>query len=163
MITLSSCQTLNYSENNALSFSDFVSQYSPSSQDHPYFGKFKLYIREKGYSGSFKWYPKADGHEIILLSPFNQIISKMVINDDVIFENLNPENQEINKIFDKTIIQELKRILYSEYSLEPLSIRTKCCDILINEYFQSKENTFYTPKKITIKQDQYQLTLILNS
>ena len=87
----------------------------------------------------------------------------MIINDDVIFENLNPENQEINKIFDKTIIQELKRILYSEYSLEPLSIRTKCCDILINEYFQSKENTFYTPKKITIKQDQYQLTLILNS
>ena len=43
----------------------------------------KLYIQEKGYSGSFKWYPKGDGHEMILLSAFNQIISKVVINDDV--------------------------------------------------------------------------------
>jgi hypothetical protein len=163
LITLSGCRTLHFSENNVLSFSEFDSQYPPSSQDYSYIGKFKLYIQEKGYSGSFKWYPKADGHEMILLSPFHQLISKVVINDDVIFEHLNHENQEINKIFDKTTIQELKRILYSEYNLEPLTIKTKCCDILINEYFQSKENTFYTPKKITIRQDQYQLTLILNS
>ena len=163
LITLSSCRTLDFSENNVLSFSEFESQYSPSSQDHSFIGKFKLYIQEKGYSGSFKWYPKAKGHEMILLSPFNQIISKMVINDDVIFESLNQDNQEINKIFDKKTIQELKRILYSEYQSEPLKIKTKCCDILINEYYQSKENTFYTPKKITIKQDRYQLTLILNS
>jgi hypothetical protein len=163
LITLSSCRTLDFSENNVLSFSEFDSQYSPSSQDHSFIGKFKLYIQEKGYSGSFKWYPKGDGHEMILLSAFNQIISKVVINDDVIFEHLNHENQEINKIFDKTTIQELKRILYSEYNLEPLTIKTKCCDILINEYFKLKENTFYTPKKITIRQDQFQLTLILNS
>ena len=100
---------------------------------------------------------------MILLSPFNQIITKVIINDEVVFENLNHENEEINKILNKTTIQELKRILYSKYKLAPLKIKTRCCDILINEFFQSKEKTFFTPKKITIEQDQFQLTLILNS
>ncbi len=163
LITLSGCQTLNFSENNILSFSDFESQYPPSSQEHSYVGKFKLFIQEKGYSGSFKWNSKIDSHEMILLSPFNQIITKVIINDEEVFENLNHENEEINKILNKTTIQELKRILYSKYKLAPLKIKTRCCDILINEFFQSKEKTFFTPKKITIEQDQFQLTLILNS
>ncbi|NCW62869.1 MAG: hypothetical protein EBW04_01825, partial [Betaproteobacteria bacterium] len=91
---LSGCQTLNINPNKDIyTYNDFVNTYQPTSEEKKFNGKFKLFVKDKGYTGSFKFYPNDSGHEMILLSPLNQIISKISVREEILIEYQNKEDQ----------------------------------------------------------------------
>ena len=160
---LSGCQTLNIKSNQeTFAYADFVNIYNPTSEEKKFNGKFKLFVKEKGYTGSFKFYPSDEGHEMILLSPLNQIISKISLGEEILFEYQNKDDQNLKNFIKDLPIKEFKRILYTQYNEKPVKIATSYFEIAIEELSEMETSSSFEPKTIKVKNKDIELTLLLH-
>ena len=160
---LSGCQTLNIkSKQETFAYADFVNIYSPTSEEKKFNGKFKLFLKDKGYTGSFKFYPNGEGHEMILLSPLNQIISKISLGEEILFEYQNKNDQNLKNFIKDLPIKEFKRILYTQYNDRPIKIATNYFEIAIEELSKIKTSSSFEPKIIKVKNKNIELTILLH-
>lgn len=160
---LSGCQTLNIKlSQETFTYADFVNIYNPTSEEKKFNGKFKLFLKDKGYTGSFKFYPSGEGHEMILLSPLNQIISKIFLNEEILFEYQNKNDQNLKNFIKDLPIKEFKRILYTQYNEKPVKITTNYFDISIEELSKIETSSSFEPKTIKVKNKDIELTILLH-
>lgn len=160
---LSGCQTINIkSSQQTLTYPDFVNIYNPTSEEKKFNGKFKLFFKDKGYTGSFKFYPSGEGHQMILLSPLNQIISKIFLNEEILFEYQNKNDQNLKNFMKDLPIKEFKRILYTQYNEKPVKITTNYFDISIEELSKIETSSSFEPKTIKVKNKDIELTILLH-
>ena len=159
---LSGCQTLNINPNKDIyTYNDFVNTYQPTSEEKKFNGKFKLFVKDKGYTGSFKFYPNDSGHEMILLSPLNQIISKVSLSEEILIEYQNKEDQNIKNFIKDLPIKEFKRILYTEYDNKPIRVDTGYCEISVEKLSKIETLSGFEPKIIKVKNKDIELTILL--
>jgi hypothetical protein len=160
---LSGCQTLNIKSNQeTFAYADFVNIYNPTSEEKKFNGKFKLFVKDKGYTGSFKFYPSDEGHEMILLSPLNQIISKISLGEEILFEYQNKDDQNLKNFIKDLPIKEFKRILYTQYNEKPVKIATSYFEIAIEELSEMETSSSFEPKTIKVKNKDIELTILLH-
>lgn len=160
---LSGCQTLNIKSNQeTLAYADFINIYNPTSEEKKFNGKFKLFLKDKGYTGSFKFYPSDEGHEMILLSPLNQIISKISLGEEILFEYQNKDDQNLKNFIKNLPIREFKRILYTQYNEKPVKIATSYFEIAIEELSDIEASSSFEPKIIKVKNKDIDLTIFLH-
>jgi len=160
---LSGCQTLNTESNQeTFAYADFVNIYNPTSEEKKFNGKFKLFLKDKGYTGSFKFYPSGEGHEMILLSPLNQIISKISLGEEILFEHQNKDDQNLKNFIKDLPIKEFKRILYTKYNEKPVKIATSYFEIAIEELSEMETSSSFEPKTIMVKNKDIELTIFLH-
>jgi len=160
---LSGCQSLNIKSNQeAFAYADFVNIYNPTSEEKKFNGKFKLFVKDKGYTGSFKFYPSDEGHEMILLSPLNQIISKISLGEEILFEHQNKDDQNLKNFIKDLPIKEFKRILYTKYNEKPVKIATSYFEIAIEELSEMETSSSFEPKTIMVKNKDIELTIFLH-
>ena len=160
---LSGCQTLNIKSNQeTFTYADFVKIYNPISEEKKINGKFKLFVKDRGYTGSFKFYPSDEGHEMILLSPLNQIISKISLGEEILFEYLNKDDQNLKNFIKDLPIKEFKRILYTQYNEKPVKIATGYFEIAIEELSEIETSSSFEPKIIKVKNKDIELTILLH-
>jgi len=160
---LSGCQTLNIKSNQeTFAYADFVNIYNPTSEEKKFNGKFKLFLKDKGYTGSFKFYPSGEGHEMILLSPLNQIISKISLGEEILFEHQNKDDQNLKNFIKDLPIKEFKRILYTKYNEKPVKIATSYFEIAIEELSEMETSSSFEPKTIMVKNKDIELTIFLH-
>lgn len=160
---LSGCQTLNIKSNQeTLAYADFINIYNPTSEEKKFNGKFKLFVKDKGYTGSFKFYPSDEGHEMILLSPLNQIISKISLGEEILFEYQNKDDQNLKNFIKNLPIREFKRILYTQYNEKPVKIATSYFEIAIEELSDIEASSSFEPKIIKVKNKDIDLTIFLH-
>ena len=160
---LSGCQTLNTKSNQEIfSYADFINIYKSTSEEKKFNGKFKLFVKNKGYTGSFKFYPSDEGHQMILLSPLNQIISKISLGEEILFEYQNKDDQNLKNFIKDLPIKEFKRILYTQYNEKPVKISTSYYEIAIEELSKMETSSSFEPKTIKVKNKDIELTLLLN-
>ena len=160
---LSGCQSLNIKSNQeAFAYADFVNIYNPTSEEKKFNGKFKLFVKDKGYTGSFKFYPSDEGHEMILLSPLNQIISKISLGEEILFEYQNKDDQNLKNFIKNLPIKEFKRILYTQYNEKPVKIVTSYFEIAIEELSEMETSSSFKPKTIKVKNKDIELTIFLH-
>jgi len=159
---LSSCQTLNINPNKEIyTYNDFVNKYQPASEEKKFNGKFKLFVKDKGYTGSFKFYPNDSGHEMILLSPLNQIISKISLHEEILIEYQNKEDQNIKNFTKDLPIKEFKRILYTEYDGKPIIVDTGYYEISVEKLLKIETLSGFEPKIIKVKNKDIELSILL--
>jgi hypothetical protein len=159
---LSGCQTLNTKfDQETFAYADFVSIYNPTPEEKKFNGKFKLFLKDKGYTGSFKFYPSDEGHEMILLSPLNQIISKISLGEEILFEYQNKDNQNLKNFIKDLPIKEFKRILYTQYNEKPVKIATSNFEIAIEELSELEASSSFEPKTLKVKNKDIELTIFL--
>ena len=163
---LSGCQTLNInnikSNHETFAYADFINIYNPTSEEKKFNGKFKLFVKDKGYTGSFKFYPSDVGHEMILLSPLNQIISKISLGEEILFEYQNKDDQNLKNFIKNLPIKEFKRILYTQYNEKPVKIVTSYFEIAIEELSEMETSSSFEPKNIKVKNKDIELTIFLH-
>jgi len=160
---LSGCQTLNIKSNQeAFAYADFINLYNPTSEEKKFNGKFKLFLKDKGYTGSFKFYPSGEGHEMVLLSPLNQIISKISLGEEILFEYQNKDDQNLKNFIKDLPIKEFKRILYTQYNEKPVKIATSYFEIAIEELSEMETSSSFEPKTIKVKNKDIELTIFLH-
>lgn len=160
---LSGCQTLNIkSDQEMYAYADFVKIYNSSSEEKKFNGKFKLFVKNKGYTGSFKFYPTSEGHEMILLSPLNQLISKISMSEEILFEYQNKDDQKLKNFIKNLPIKEFKRILYTQYNENPVKITTSFFEITIEELSKIETSLGFEPKTVKVKNKDIELTLLLH-
>ena len=160
---LSGCQTLNIKSNQeTFAYADFVSIYNPTPEEKKFNGKFKLFLKDKGYTGSFKFYPSDEGHEMILLSPLNQIISKISLGEEILFEYQNKNDQNLKNFIKDLPIKEFKRILYTQYNEKPVKITVSYFEIAIEEFSNIDASSRSEPKIIKVKNKDIELTIFLH-
>ena len=160
---LSGCQTLNIKSNQeAFAYADFINLYNPTSEEKKFNGKFKLFLKDKGYTGSFKFYPSGEGHEMVLLSPLNQIISKISLGEEILFEYQNKDDQNLKNFIKDLPIKEFKRILYTQYNEKPVKISTSYYEIAIEELSKMETSSSFEPKAIKVKNKNIELTILLH-
>jgi hypothetical protein len=135
--------------------------YNPTSEEKKFNGKFKLFLKDKGYTGSFKFYPSDEGHEMILLSPLNQIISKISLGEEIFFEYQNKDDQNLKNFIKDLPIKEFKRILYTQYNEKPVNIATSYFEIAIEELSEMETSSSFEPKTIKVKNKDIELTIFL--
>lgn len=158
---LSACQTLNTnSYDHVYKFNDFIEKYQPSLEKS-FNGKFKLFIKDKGYTGTFKFFPSDDGHEMILLSPLNQIICKISLGEEILFEHNTKESQNIKNFIKSLPIKEFKRILYSKFNNKPVRVTTSYFEISVDELSKIDNSADFEPKIIKVKNKDIELIIIL--
>ena len=143
-------------------YADFVKIYNSSSEEKKFNGKFKLFVKNKGYTGSFKFYPTSEGHEMILLSPLNQLISKISMSEEILFEYQNKDDQKLKNFIKNLPIKEFKRILYTQYNENPVKITTSFFEITIEELSKIETSLGFEPKTIKVKNKDIELTLLLH-
>jgi len=159
---LSGCQTLNTKSNQEIfSYADFINIYKSTSEEKKFNGKFKLFVKNKGYTGSFKFYPSDEGHQMILLSPLNQIIGKISLGEEILFEYQNKDDQNLKNFIKDLPIKEFKRILYTQYNDRPIKIATNYFEIAIEELSKIKTSSSFEPKTIKVKNKDIELTILL--
>ena len=159
---LSGCQTINIKSNQeTYAYADFVNIYNEISEEKKFNGKFKLFIKDKGNTGSFKFYPNGEGHEMILLSPLNQIICKISLGEEILFEYQNKDDQKLKNFIKDLPIKEFKRILYTQYNENPIKIVTSYFEITIEELSKIETSLGFEPKIIKVNNKDIELTLIL--
>ena len=162
---LSGCQTLNInnikSNQETFAYADFINIYNPTSEEKKFNGKFKLFVKDKGYTGSFIFYPNDSGHEMILLSPLNQIISKISVREEILIEYQNKEDQNIKNFIKDLSIKEFKRILYTEYDNKPIRVDTGYCEISVEKLSKIETLSGFEPKIIKVKNKDIELTIFL--
>ena len=159
---LSGCQTLNIKfDQEIYAYADFINIFNPTSEERKFNGKFKLFLKDKGYTGSFKFYPSGDGHEMILLSPINQIISKISVSEEVLFEYQNKDDQNLKNFVKDLPIKEFKRILYTQYNEKPIKIVTSYFEITIEELSKIDTSLVFEPKTIKVENKDVELTIFL--
>ena len=160
---LSGCQTLYIKSNQeTFAYADFVNIYNPTSEEKKFKGKFKLFVKDKGYTGSFKFYPSDEGHEMILLSPLNQIICKISLGQEILFEYQNKNDQNLKNFIKNLTIKEFKRILYTQYNEKPVKIATSYFEIVIEELSEIETSSSFEPKTIKFKNKDIELTILLH-
>ena len=160
---LSGCQTLNTKfDQETFAYADFVNIYNPTSEEKKFNGKFKLFLKDKGYTGSFKFYPSDEGHEMILLSPLNQIISKISLSEEILFEYQNKDDQNLKNFIKDLPIKEFKRILYTHYNEKPVKITASNFEIAIEELSDIKASSSFEPKIIKVKNKDIELTIFIH-
>jgi hypothetical protein len=160
---LSGCQTLNTKSNQeTFAYADFINIYNLTSEEKKFNGKFKLFLKDKGYTGSFKFYPSDEGHEMILLSPLNQIISKISLGEEILFEYQNKNDQNLKNFIKDLPIKEFKRILYTQYNEKPVKITASYFEIAIEELSDSDASSSFEPKIIKVKNKNIELTIFLH-
>ena len=160
---LSGCQTLKIKSNQeTFAYADFVNIYNLTSEEKKFNGKFKLFLKDKGYTGSFKFYPSDEGHEMILLSPLNQIISKISLGEEILFEYQNKNDQNLKNFIKDLPIKEFKRILYTQYNEKPIKIATSNFEIAIQELSEIEASSIFEPKTIKVKNKDIELTIFLH-
>lgn len=143
-------------------YADFVKIYNSSSEEKKFNGKFKLFVKNKGYTGSFKFYPTSEGHEMILLSPLNQLISKISMSEEILFEYQNKDDQKLKNFIKNLPIKEFKRILYTQYNENPVKITTSFFEITIEELSKIETSLGFEPKTVKVKNKDIELTLLLH-
>ena len=159
---LSGCQTLNIKSNQeAFAYADFVNIYTPTSKEKKFNGKFKLFLKDKGYTGSFKFYPRGEGHEMILLSPLNQIVCKISLGEEILLEYQIKDDQNLKNFIKDLPIKEFKRILYTQYNMNPVKIATSNFEITIEELSKIETSSSFEPKIIKVKNKDIELTILL--
>ncbi|MFL2964375.1 MAG: hypothetical protein ACJZ13_02675 [Methylophilaceae bacterium] len=159
---LAGCQTLNINSNKEIyTYNDFVNTYQPTSEEKKFNGKFKLFVKDKGYTGSFKFYPNDSGHEMILLSPLNQIISKVSLSEEILIEYQNKEDQNIKNFIKDLPIKEFKRILYTQYDSKPVRVDTGYYEISVGKLLKIETLSGFEPKIIKVKNKDIELTILL--
>lgn len=159
---LAGCQTLNINSNKEIyTYNDFVNTYQPASEEKNFNGKFKLFVKDKGYTGSFKFYPNDSGHEMILLSPLNQIISKVSLSEEILIEYQNKEDQNIKNFIKDLPIKEFKRILYTQYDSKPIRVNTGYYEISVEKLLKIETLSGFEPKIIKVKNKDIELTILL--
>ena len=160
---LSGCQTLDTKSNQEIfSYADFINIYKSTSEEKKFNGKFKLFVKNKGYTGSFKFYPSDEGHQMILLSPLNQIISKISLGEEILFEYQNKDVQNLKNFIKDLPIKEFKRILYTQYNEKPVKIATSYYEIAIEELSKMETSSSFEPKAIKVKNKNIELTILLH-
>ena len=160
---LSGCQTLNTKSNQEIfSYADFINIYKSTSEEKKFNGKFKLFVKNKGYTGSFKFYPSDEGHQMILLSPLNQIIGKISLGEEILFEYQNKDDQNLKNFIKDLPIKEFKRILYTQYNEKPVKIATSYYEIAIEELSKMETSSSFEPKTIKVKNKDIELTIFLH-
>lgn len=163
--SLFGCQSINESSiiTPYISYNQFLEKHFFEDENKNLSGKFKLFIGSKGYSGSLKLSFEKNHHYIILLSPINQVISKIIINsnNEVAFDSHKDFTNQLKKNLSTKSISQLKKILYSKYDRE-LIIQINCCIVKINELKKIEGHNNFSPKKITIDKDNFNLMLLLN-
>ena len=160
---LSGCQTLNIKSNQeTFAYDEFINIYNPTSEEKKFNGKFKLFLKDKGYTGSFKFYPSDEGHEMILLSPLNQIISKISLGEKILFEYQNKDDQNLKNFIKDLPIKEFKRILYTQYNEKPVKIATSNFEIAIEELSKMETSSSFEPRTIKVKNKNIELTILLH-
>ena len=159
---LSGCQTLNINPNKEIyTYNDFVNTYQLASEEKKFNGKFKLFVKDKGYTGSFKFFPNDSGHEMILLSPLNQIISKVSLSEEILIEYQNKEDQNIKNFIKDLPIKEFKRILYTQYDSKPIRVDTGYYEISVEKLLKIETLSGFEPKIIKVKNKDIELTILL--
>src|SRR6056300_983554 len=139
---LSGCQTLNI---------------NPNKDIYTY----NNFVKDKGYTGTFKFYPNDSGHEMILLSPLNQIISKISVREEILIEYQNKEDQNIKNFIKDLPIKEFKRILYTEYDNKPIRVDTGYCEISVEKLLKIETLSGFEPKIIKVKNKDIELSILL--
>lgn len=131
-------------------------------------GKFVIFIKDKGFSGSLLWKSKDKLDTIKIFSPFNSLIATIKlnnINDQIIFE-LN-DNKVITKKFLNEIFIEEKNIFTLRRLLikPPLALIEKNeVDLNINKWKVRLENRYKDkriPQTMKFKKNGISLKLVI--
>ena len=99
---------------------------------------------------------------MILLSPLNQLISKISMSEEILFEYQNKDDQKLKNFIKNLPIKEFKRILYTQYNENPVKITTSFFEITIEELSKIETSLGFEPKTIKVKNKDIELTLLLH-
>jgi outer membrane biogenesis lipoprotein LolB len=138
------------------------------TQDFIMNGKFVIFIKDKGFSGSLLWKSKDKLDIIKIFSPFNSLIATIKlnnINDQIIFElndNKIVTKKNLNEIFiEEKNIFTLRRLLINP----PLEfIEKNKLDLNINKWKVRLENRYEDnkiPQTIKFKKNDISLKLVI--
>lgn len=133
-------------------------------------GKFVIFIKDKGFSGSLLWSSKDNQDKIKILSPFNSLIATIEldnIDNQIVFELSDNDNQvNSRKILNEIFIEE--KNIFTLRSLlinPPLTLKQKNkVDIMINKWEIRLENLFEDkriPQIMKFKKDDVSLKLFI--
>lgn len=99
---------------------------------------------------------------MILLSPLNQIISKISLGKEILFEYQNKDDQNLKNFIKDLPIKEFKRILYTQYNEKPVKIATSYFEIAIEELSEIEASSSFEPKTIKVENKDIELTIFLH-
>ena len=160
---VNACQLTNTLPNIVLSdigYEDFIKTYTNETTEGVE-GKFKAFVDQKGYSGTFKLLKNKDRFQFILLSPLNQVITNISIKDNKVELDNKDQHEVLRSILKDDSIIQLKKIIQTQFiNNEPISIKIDCCYIKINE-FKTTAIDVYQPKNIRIVKKNFDLSVFI--
>ena len=167
---LSSCATLNQvfspSKNQNPKNSKIAS--TQVAQDFIMNGKFVIFIKDKGFSGSLLWKSKEKLDTIKIFSPFNSLIATIKlnnINDQIIFE-LNDNKVITKKFLNEIFIEEKNIFTLRRLLINPPQefIKKNKVELNINKWKVRLENRYENtriPQTMKFKKNDISLKLVI--
>ena len=169
---LSSCATLNQIFSPTKDQNPKISKIDSTEivQDFTMKGKFVIYIKNKGFSGSLLWSSYGEEDIIKIFSPFNSMIATIKlnnINEQIKFElSDNDKRANTKKFLNKIFIEEKNIFTLRSLLINPPStLRQKNkVDIAMNKWKIELENLYDNkriPKKMKFKKDDISLKIVV--
>lgn len=167
---LSSCATLNqvFSPSKNQNPKDSKIASTQVAQDFIMNGKFIIFIKDKGFSGSLLWKSKEKLDTIKIFSPFNSLIATIKlnnINDQIIFE-LNDNKVITKKFLNEIFIEEKNIFTLRRLLINPPQefIKKNKVELNINKWKVRLENRYENkriPQTMKFKKNDISLKLVI--